>query len=691
MTWVKMPIQEQWEDSSGNPASGYVIKAYLPGTTTVTPMAIDKNGTTTVTSVTLNANGVPAVSGNQVVLYIDREFKYGVFADSTAAAANSSPTYGFYDNVKIDAFISGNYLTIVDDYTELLALDPDDFTAGDIVTVTDDGISGQFVVTTGSATDDGGIVKTNATWNTASKHFERLSKVPVNVKWFGAVGDGVTDDYAEIVLAIKYCIALKAANSSQGVSLIFPDGVYVTTQPIPIVSGIIFKGCSRFSTRILCTGTGAAIYSATYSAGAFTDTLDATLSDVMNKVKYVNSAGLIDLAVDHTGTISGNSGSGVAWSAVIQLVGCPNFQMMNVQPNSTQDNINGASIKYSWRSQIDGFQCSRNGSNTGGIALLLDSQTNAALVSRPFIYGSWDVGISFNGVESSTLIEPNIEFSTIGARLIGRANKILGGYFEGNGTDIKIGNGTSTGDRYLIENTWHNGSSSDYGIDLESGIRGTIRGQSWTGTYSSSLFKTAASATYCYGNEIEIMAADATTVSLATLGLSGGRNIVRVIGEDYDIDDNASRGYAEYASRTGGSANIGITGTFSPTFTCGTSGSVTLDTSEDLLSYIKIGGLVFISGQVSISSVSSPTGTMTIGNLPYVIATTSERSETAVFNLMLSATTTNTPTFIGVANTAGASSFSVRSKDNTGAFSSSTAGLFSAGDVFISGFYRTNT
>lgn len=49
----------------------------------------------------------------------------------------------------------------------------------------------------------------------------------VSVKDFGAVGDGVADDTAEIQLAINYCL-------SAGVGLHFPDGIYRTTSALVI-------------------------------------------------------------------------------------------------------------------------------------------------------------------------------------------------------------------------------------------------------------------------------------------------------------------------------------------------------------------------------------------------------------------------------------------------------------------------
>jgi len=51
-------------------------------------------------------------------------------------------------------------------------------------------------------------------------------------------------------------------------------------------------------------------------------------------------------------------------------------------------------------------------------------------------------------------------------------------------------------------------------------------------------------------------------------------------------------------------------GTYTATLTCGTSGTITLSTTIDTLSYIKIGKQVTLFGRINIASVSSPTGTI---------------------------------------------------------------------------------
>jgi len=80
----------------------------------------------------------------------------------------------------------------VADYTELRALRSTVYADGDIINVTNDGIAGQFIVKTGTVTDNGGtrIVFTDD----SNRYVERAFDGSLSVKWFGAVGDSSTDD-----------------------------------------------------------------------------------------------------------------------------------------------------------------------------------------------------------------------------------------------------------------------------------------------------------------------------------------------------------------------------------------------------------------------------------------------------------------------------------------------------------------
>jgi hypothetical protein len=59
----------------------------------------------------------------------------------------------------------------------------------------------------------------------------RLNDV-INVKDFGATGDGVTDDGAEIQAAIDYAYSLNTSIFRTGLPVFFPPGVYVIGTPI---------------------------------------------------------------------------------------------------------------------------------------------------------------------------------------------------------------------------------------------------------------------------------------------------------------------------------------------------------------------------------------------------------------------------------------------------------------------------
>jgi len=89
----------QWVDTNGVPASGFVLKAYDPGTTDAISIFIDKNGSSPQATITLDADGKPEVSGNDIVPFIDRDYKWAIFRNATDAGNNVSPFAGFYDNI----------------------------------------------------------------------------------------------------------------------------------------------------------------------------------------------------------------------------------------------------------------------------------------------------------------------------------------------------------------------------------------------------------------------------------------------------------------------------------------------------------------------------------------------------------------------------------------------------------------
>src|SRR6056297_513841 len=103
MAWT--PISRaviQYMDSNGNPASGYVLKAYADGTSTAVNFATDSTGGAQVGSIALNASGFPEVSGNVVIPHIDQSFKLALYPSQSAADADSGATWTV-DNIETAA------------------------------------------------------------------------------------------------------------------------------------------------------------------------------------------------------------------------------------------------------------------------------------------------------------------------------------------------------------------------------------------------------------------------------------------------------------------------------------------------------------------------------------------------------------------------------------------------------------
>jgi hypothetical protein len=146
MTSTWQPIAKttpQYIDASGNPYSGAVLKSYLAGTTTNTNFATDSTGGTLVTSIALNSQGFPEVSGNTVIPHINVDYKISLYQNQADADANSSAIWSI-DN--LPANFDTNKVTI-----------------------------------------QGG---------TTARDLNIILKSSRNVKDFGAVLDGVTDDRA---------------------------------------------------------------------------------------------------------------------------------------------------------------------------------------------------------------------------------------------------------------------------------------------------------------------------------------------------------------------------------------------------------------------------------------------------------------------------------------------------------------
>ena len=303
MAWTKMStVPNPVMDSNGDPASGYVLKCYLPGTTTATSLATDSTGGTTVASMTTNANGAFEVSGNEVIPHTDRKMKWGIFQNATDAAANTPFALGPFDNVEQSSPITGT------------------------------GIDSADVTYTPAGT---GAVATTA---------QAKLRESVSVKDFGAVGDGVTDDTATIQAAVDATVA------AGGGELIFPAGTY-------LISTI------TLSTALKIVGAGNAVTTIKSSTADVISLGDAALMVMEDITVHSESGGghcFVTTANSSMMTfrkvfIKNDNADKSLWQQVLGYIGLAKFEDCRFIPNSTSTltahpfNLESTEIFNGWK------------------------------------------------------------------------------------------------------------------------------------------------------------------------------------------------------------------------------------------------------------------------------------------------------------------------------------------------------
>jgi len=136
----------------------------------------------------------------------------------------------------------------VADYAAARALDSSTLTDGQVITVTDDGIAGQFVVKTGTVTDNGGVLIVFT--DDSNRYAERIYNTAdgVHIEWFGGGAGGVTDNLA----AFNACKALKQPiNYGQGV---YYHSTKISTSASESAA-LIIRGAGMSQTVLMFRGT----------------------------------------------------------------------------------------------------------------------------------------------------------------------------------------------------------------------------------------------------------------------------------------------------------------------------------------------------------------------------------------------------------------------------------------------------
>ena len=128
-------------------------------------------------------------------------------------------------------------------------------------------------------------------------------------------------------------------------------------------------------------------------------------------------------------------------------------------------------------------------------------------------------------------------------------------------------------------------------------------------------------------------------------------------------------------------------GTYTATVTCSTSGTVTLNSSNNTGSYRKIGSLVQVQGDFSVSGVSSPSGYAQV-SLPFAVVAESQDADRASQAIMVHGSTSNVRDFVA-ATFGGESVVRIFLGDGTTVASDSANAMQTNTEIYINAIYHT--
>ena len=123
------------------------------------------------------------------------------------------------------------------------------------------------------------------------------------------------------------------------------------------------------------------------------------------------------------------------------------------------------------------------------------------------------------------------------------------------------------------------------------------------------------------------------------------------------------------------------------TATMGTGGgSITLDGSKDLLNYTKIGCLCHVSGRIKVSSISSPSGEISIAGLPFPGGSAGEHAQHQYIGVHFRGAVSDVGAVTGQVSTSSIMLYEAGTTGNTNVDSKIDGGTY----IMIGGCYKTS-
>ena len=268
-------IVPQYSTDDNELANGYYLKFYEANTTTPLSMATDSSGATLLVKCKLSSAGFPISNplDNSTVFIPHVNANYRLVIYPTEADANANNTASALVNIPDVEPMTGNTVT-TSTGTQTIATALDDrvivansvadieamslAVVGDVISLNAGGRSGTFDVVAGdfstelvADTLNGVYVGLADNLSATEKVAKRRVGLAVDVKWFGAVGDNITDDTLAIQAGITYTCGIQG-------TLHFGKSTYIydSDEVFEIPSAIRLKGQGRGSAKVKCRGTG---------------------------------------------------------------------------------------------------------------------------------------------------------------------------------------------------------------------------------------------------------------------------------------------------------------------------------------------------------------------------------------------------------------------------------------------------
>jgi hypothetical protein len=233
------PLYPYFQDTQGNPLEAgyiYIGTAGLEPSTNPINVYWDKNSSASAAQPIRTINGLPMRGGSPSSMFVE-EPNYSI----KVLDKNSELIYSELQ----EGEITNSYIDTVDTIADLRLIDTTFIADNAEISLlgyyaVGDGGGGQFYWhSTSTETDNGGTII--QVTGVITGRFNRLYPDDLNVKWFGAVGDGVTDDTAAILAAINSLPAL-------GGGVLLPQGTYNTPNNVDyfqILKPVHLKGVGK--------------------------------------------------------------------------------------------------------------------------------------------------------------------------------------------------------------------------------------------------------------------------------------------------------------------------------------------------------------------------------------------------------------------------------------------------------------